>query len=178
MDGGWFEQKRMKRVFMVNHLLDSLTYKRTTTKTYSFSEVCYVDQTTSQQSIKNQNFNKFIRSAMSLIDQSLNQMHQYVGILIAIWELLRRPWEAQVVHTLREGNYCADALAKMGIHQREHLQVLDQPPAALRLLLLADEWRVSYPEAWIRVPACVFFSVFCLLTFPLFSICYQKIKAF
>lgn len=44
-----------------------------------------------------------------------------------------------LVHTRREGNQCADLLAKLGGRQYEEYAVLEKPPAALISYLLQDE---------------------------------------
>lgn len=49
-----------------------------------------------------------------------------------------------VVHTYREGNQCADHLAKLGgVNSREYA-VLAEPPACLMPLLMADAQGVGY----------------------------------
>nr|TKR90931.1 hypothetical protein D5086_0000228460 [Populus alba]TKS06056.1 hypothetical protein D5086_0000126710 [Populus alba] len=41
--------------------------------------------------------------------------HRYGSIAMDIHSLLLREWEAQLRHTLREGNCCADFLAKLSV---------------------------------------------------------------
>ena len=44
----------------------------------------------------------------------------------------------RVLHTLREGNACADFLAKAGASQVDSFLVLNEPPPGLAPLLVAD----------------------------------------
>ncbi|KAJ1422497.1 ribonuclease H [Sesbania bispinosa] len=47
-------------------------------------------------------------------------------------------WEVEIHHILREGNACADLLAKQGAKVNHHLQVLNLPPPELSSALIAD----------------------------------------
>ncbi|OIT01967.1 putative ribonuclease h protein [Nicotiana attenuata] len=49
-----------------------------------------------------------------------------------------------LIHTLRQGNNCADHLAKLGRTQKEDLVILHRPPHSMQLLLLADMAHVAY----------------------------------
>ncbi|KAH0721920.1 hypothetical protein KY289_004964 [Solanum tuberosum] len=52
-----------------------------------------------------------------------------------------------MMHTLREGNSCADHLAKLGRMQLdEELVILHHPPHSMHQLLLADMAHVAYPR--------------------------------
>ncbi|KAH0719726.1 hypothetical protein KY290_006458 [Solanum tuberosum] len=52
-----------------------------------------------------------------------------------------------MMHTLREGNSCADHLAKLGRMQLdEDLVILHRPPHSMHQLLLADMAHVAYPR--------------------------------
>jgi hypothetical protein len=42
------------------------------------------------------------------------------------------------MHTLREGNACADYLAKIGVCNLKAYSPIDVPPDGMKLLLLAD----------------------------------------
>ncbi|KAF7819047.1 3,9-dihydroxypterocarpan 6A-monooxygenase-like [Senna tora] len=43
-----------------------------------------------------------------------------------------------IKHVLREANFCADALAKIGAHGDAKLTIWEEPPPAVKLLLLTD----------------------------------------
>ncbi|GMP31341.1 hypothetical protein CsSME_00005597 [Camellia sinensis var. sinensis] len=46
--------------------------------------------------------------------------------------------ECTIQHIWKQGNLCADALAKLGADQPEEMLVVNEPPAELRSYLLAD----------------------------------------
>ncbi|XVF80280.1 hypothetical protein PTKIN_Ptkin15bG0057900 [Pterospermum kingtungense] len=50
------------------------------------------------------------------------------------------------MHTLGEGNFCADFLAKEAYCINKELMVLDNPPTALLQMLEADAYGVSFPS--------------------------------
>src|ERR1044072_2929243 len=82
--------------------------------------------------------------SVSLIQTQLSQFHEYAVIVGNIKALLRREWEVRLCHTLREGNMCADFLAKAGARQDHSLEVLVSPPPGLGPLLCADAAGVSF----------------------------------
>jgi hypothetical protein len=57
---------------------------------------------------------------------------------------LNKDWSVVVNHTLREGNACADVLAKMGAASSSPLIILDEPPSQLAGALHADAWGVAF----------------------------------
>ncbi|PNX87151.1 ribonuclease H, partial [Trifolium pratense] len=52
--------------------------------------------------------------AVSLIRDGVSAFHQYANEIQKIRQLLSRDWNVVINHTFREGNACADFLAKMG----------------------------------------------------------------
>ncbi|MCI17675.1 ribonuclease H protein, partial [Trifolium medium] len=62
----------------------------------------------------------------------------YANEIQNIRHLLRREWIVGIKHTLREGNACADILAKMGASANSPLVVLEEPPSQLFSALSAD----------------------------------------
>ncbi|GMP90230.1 hypothetical protein CsSME_00041449 [Camellia sinensis var. sinensis] len=50
-------------------------------------------------------------------------------------------------HTLREGNRVADMLANLGVAQTEHVVMLEDPPKAVRALVVEDMIGVSFVRA-------------------------------
>ena len=54
----------------------------------------------------------------------------------------------EVNHTLREGNCCADAMAKLEVNQLESLVVYQNMPASVKELLEADAMGVNYPRGF------------------------------
>jgi hypothetical protein len=61
-----------------------------------------------------------------------------------IQDLLAREWRFKVVHTLREGNACADFLAKLGANNPEAYSRIATPPAGMNLHLLVDASRTLF----------------------------------
>ena len=53
-------------------------------------------------------------TAVNLISGGVNGHHMYAGVIHSIRSLLRKDWEVEVAHTLREANSCVDWLAKGG----------------------------------------------------------------
>lgn len=53
-------------------------------------------------------------NVITLIREQLPPFHKYAVIVQDIHDLLQRNWEVVIRHTLREGNQCADFMAKMG----------------------------------------------------------------
>ncbi|KAJ1397035.1 Ribonuclease H domain [Sesbania bispinosa] len=67
-------------------------------------------------------------NAIHLINEEDIYFHKYAAIFMDIREFLNRPWEVQILHILREGNMCADHLAKKGALQNYHLMLLEDSP--------------------------------------------------
>ncbi|PNY05933.1 hypothetical protein L195_g002393 [Trifolium pratense] len=58
-----------------------------------------------------------------------------------IRKLLANKWDVVINHTLREGNTCADVMAKMSVMATSPLVKIDTPPQEL-LCPLSDDARV------------------------------------
>ncbi|GAU30014.1 hypothetical protein TSUD_160990 [Trifolium subterraneum] len=82
--------------------------------------------------------------AVALIRDGVSPHHQYANEIQSIRHLLRRDWIVAVIHTLREGNACADVLAKMGSSESSAQVVLDEPPPQLSSALHADALGVAF----------------------------------
>jgi ribonuclease HI len=68
--------------------------------------------------------------AFNLIRDGVSAHHRFANEVFSICQLLDRNWEIVVEHTLREGNACADVLAKMGAISGSSLVKLSSPPIA------------------------------------------------
>lgn len=66
------------------------------------------------------------------------------NVIAAIRKLVSREWDFQIVHTLREGNYCADFLAKFGARSNASLVTMDAPLEGMGTLLMADAMGVTF----------------------------------
>ncbi|KAH0712074.1 hypothetical protein KY289_008033 [Solanum tuberosum] len=51
-----------------------------------------------------------------------------------------------LIHTLRQGNNCADHLATLRRIQQEEMVIIHHPPHSVQLLLCADMDHVAYPR--------------------------------
>lgn len=89
-------------------------------------------------------YSDFAMAIALVSSSSVLPTHCNAALIEGIQELLRRDWEVWLLHTLREGNSSADALAKLGAAQSERLVVLSTPSAAIGPLLLADAMRVPH----------------------------------
>ncbi|GAU47648.1 hypothetical protein TSUD_27720 [Trifolium subterraneum] len=85
-------------------------------------------------------------TAIKLITEPVDEWHHYAAILLNIKDILAREWRVNIAHTFREGNACADYLAKLGACNNEALSVMTNPPASLNLLLLADASGTWFPR--------------------------------
>ncbi|XP_057449021.1 uncharacterized protein LOC130740433 [Lotus japonicus] len=64
--------------------------------------------------------------------------HRYAALIWSIKDLLSREWEVSMTHMLREGNSCADFLAKYGAMQDEPLVLPQEPLPGMTQLLFWD----------------------------------------
>ena len=70
--------------------------------------------------------------------------HHYDNEIAIIRKYMAKDWTFNLCHTLREGNMCADFLAKLGTRYTSDLLIVFDPPAELCLLLTADNMSVAY----------------------------------
>ncbi|PNX73497.1 ribonuclease H [Trifolium pratense] len=67
-----------------------------------------------------------------------SQLHPYAPLIQQIRHLHRVDWNVSFHRTLREGNECADWLAKTGASSNDTLKIWNSCPPQLSLVLLAD----------------------------------------
>lgn len=92
--------------------------------------VCYFDS---------MNTTKMVREGVAIHHREANEIQ-------LIRNCLSRDWSVHVHHSWREGNQCANFLAKIGARSDEVLVVLNTPPIVLSPLLLADAMGVCFPH--------------------------------
>nr|KYP43659.1 hypothetical protein KK1_034887 [Cajanus cajan] len=80
--------------------------------------------------------------ALNLIQHPPLVWHVYATIIARIRDFTREDWRLEFKHTLREGNSCANFLAKREAAVDEDLIILEAPLAKLSMLLDADIMRV------------------------------------
>lgn len=78
------------------------------------------------------------KSALDLLDTTANNLHPLFSLLDHINGLLNREWNVKLQHNLREGNECADWMAKTGATGDSPLVIWEQCPHQLDSTLLAD----------------------------------------
>ncbi|KAK2405280.1 LEAF RUST 10 DISEASE-RESISTANCE LOCUS RECEPTOR-LIKE PROTEIN KINASE 2.5 [Trifolium repens] len=74
--------------------------------------------------------------AVTLIKKGVLPFHSFANEIHQISQLRSRAWNVVIDHTLREGNRCADLLAKMGATANSTLVLLNDPPSELNQRLL------------------------------------------
>lgn len=60
-------------------------------------------------------------------------------LLLYCRDLLKRIPQARIKHCYREGNKCADRLARLGADMEENFVVFDAPPPVIAPLLILDK---------------------------------------
>ncbi|GAU48983.1 hypothetical protein TSUD_245740 [Trifolium subterraneum] len=76
--------------------------------------------------------------AVSLIKDGVSHFHTFANEIHPIRQLLRRDWTIVIEHILREGNACADVLAKKGSSTNSPIVIVDSPPPELSNALSVD----------------------------------------
>lgn len=66
------------------------------------------------------------------------EYHHLFNVVTNIRKWLQRDWNLTLVHVFREANFGADKLAKMGSANDVWLHVMEESPASMEHILLAD----------------------------------------
>jgi ribonuclease HI len=82
--------------------------------------------------------------AVTLIKTGVSHHHHFANEIQRVRQLLSKDWNIVINHTFREGNACADLLAKMGASANLSLVILEDPPSQLSSALQADAWGVAF----------------------------------
>jgi ribonuclease HI len=82
--------------------------------------------------------------SVNLIKEGVTPHHRFANEIHRIKKLLARDWEVTISHTLREGNVCADVLAKLGASSDSVLVNISTPPSELVRPLWDDAWGVEF----------------------------------
>jgi len=75
---------------------------------------------------------------VQILKELTPRFHKYATLTKEIKDLLNLDWLASIDHTLREGNSCADFLAKTGASSTAEYVVHTTPPTGLSDLLTSD----------------------------------------
>lgn len=90
-------------------------------------------------------------------------MERVCLIIQNVKDLLRRDWQVQLLHTLREGNPCADFLVMLGASDQSIMTTFDMPRIGLLQMLVG----CNLLDSLLSLAAFVF---------PLFSLCTERIQ--
>jgi ribonuclease HI len=82
--------------------------------------------------------------SVNLIKHGVTVHHRFANEISCIRKLLNNAWEVNLTHTLREGNACADVLAKMGANSDSPLVIIDTAPLEVVRPLWDDAWGVEF----------------------------------
>ncbi|KAL7207503.1 hypothetical protein ACSBR1_029453 [Camellia fascicularis] len=74
---------------------------------------------------------------VKLLNEGPDERCPFRGI-VEDTRIIMRGCDCSIQHIRREANICADAMAKLGEYQPEDLLVVNEPPAEIRTLLVAD----------------------------------------
>jgi hypothetical protein len=80
---------------------------------------------------------------IDLIKSNINVHHRYSSLISAIKHLLLLNWDVDLTHTLREGNFATDYLAKLDASASSRL-VLQDAPRGMSSILLTDALSVAF----------------------------------
>ncbi|PNX70246.1 ribonuclease H [Trifolium pratense] len=69
--------------------------------------------------------------SVNLIRDGVSVHHRFANDIHSIRKLLANEWDVVINHTLREGNACADVMAKMGVMSTSLLVKIYTPPHEL-----------------------------------------------
>ncbi|MCH90325.1 ribonuclease H protein [Trifolium medium] len=108
----------------------------------SFCTTAFETYTSGSSGISEQRLDSL--QAVSLIKDGVSHFHTFANEIHIIRQLLHRDWNVVINHVLREGNVCADVLAKIGASSNSPIVVLESPSPELSNSLGADAWGVVF----------------------------------
>ncbi|CAJ2671539.1 unnamed protein product [Trifolium pratense] len=76
--------------------------------------------------------------AIGLVEHDISPLHPYAPLIKKIRQFQNMDWTIAFHHTLREGNECADWLAKKGATSDVSLKIWHSCPPQLSNVLIAD----------------------------------------
>lgn len=78
------------------------------------------------------------QSAITMVLHDVTPFHPHAPLVKCIRKFLDFTWDLTFEHTYREGNHCADWLAKFGASSDQSFTIWETCPVELHLTLLAD----------------------------------------
>lgn len=85
-------------------------------------------------------------NTIRMVKEGVPPTHQEANEVATIQQMLSLDWQVVLQHTLREGNQCADFLAKLGSSSNDPMVILHDAPPGMDQLLLADAMGVAFPR--------------------------------
>ncbi|XVF36745.1 hypothetical protein REPUB_Repub19eG0084900 [Reevesia pubescens] len=85
---------------------------------------------------------------IDLVNSSNSDLQPLGNLIEDIHALKASNWVCNLIHTLREGNFCADLLAKSACYMELDFEMLRTPSSSMDHLLNADRWWVLYPRGF------------------------------
>lgn len=86
------------------------------------------------------------KTSLLMIAEGVPYTHPHAPIVDHIRSFLQRHWTLTFHHSLREGNFCADWLAKFGSSKSNGSRIWSLCPSALSSTLLADAMGIERPR--------------------------------
>ncbi|CAL5353181.1 unnamed protein product [Camellia sinensis] len=74
---------------------------------------------------------------VNLLEEGPGDKHLLQG-LVEDARIIFNGCQCTIQHIYKEGNLCADAMAKLGVDQPEDILVVNDPPTKIRELLVSD----------------------------------------
>ncbi|KAF7828542.1 reverse transcriptase [Senna tora] len=90
-----------------------------------------------------------------LNDSNVSTSHHLYNLINWCRSILSRFTEVKIIHSFREGNSCADSLARHALLNQSRMSIFDAIPSHVRLNFLADLHKVSFSRI---VPTTASFS--------------------
>lgn len=85
--------------------------------------------------------------AIKLVNDRVSIHHHLANEIAVIRSLMLEDWQCTIVHTLKEGNHCADFMAKMGTDSDDRLHGYSSATKGTEPVALCGcEWGVFHPR--------------------------------
>ncbi|OMO90964.1 reverse transcriptase [Corchorus capsularis] len=85
---------------------------------------------------------------LDLLNSDNLEVHPLGALLLDVKEMLSWNWQCFCQHTLREGNFCADMLSKMGCDLATDMEFFYSPPSGVVDIFEADRRGVAFPRGF------------------------------
>jgi hypothetical protein len=69
---------------------------------------------------------------VKILHESTPKFHKYAALIQDIHDLIHQDWLFHLSHTFREGNNCADFVAKLDTSSNDELLIYINPPSGIK----------------------------------------------